>query len=106
MKTHLFGLGTLVTALLFAAALPFVAHAGNTLKIASPADGSTVYSDSVNLMVVTGAASDTVQVYLNGAQVPGFTAPTGVVNGLKEGKNTIEVVAGELEASVAVESEP
>ncbi len=107
MTSRMLGFGTLAVALLFAAALPLAAFAGNTLQIANPGDGGVVYSDTANLVVVTDLSRDIpVKVFLNSHPVQGFTAPTGEVGGLKEGKNSIKVVAGSLETSVTFKSEP
>ena len=105
MKTRALRSGTIMLALLFAAALPFVANAG-TLKIAEPAEGTTVYSNTVKLFIVSdfNYSETSVDVFLDGEQVQGFTPPIGMVTGLKKGDNTIKVVAGGNDASVTVKS--
>ena len=117
MKSSLLGFGTLALALLFAAALPVLAHAGSVpyINISNPTDGVTVYGNAVKLFFTRdlGAEENTVEVYLNGALVPGITPPSGIVNGLVNGENTIKVIAVDknnkptgLEASVTFDAEP
>ena len=105
MKTRALRSGIIMLALFFAAALPFAANAG-TLKITEPAEGATVHSDIAKLFIVSdfNYSETSVDVFLNGEQVQGFTPPIGMVTGLKKGDNTIKVAAGGKEASVTFKS--